>query len=99
MLIKIICQGEELQIQIIKNYQIGIITVVIRKKFIKKKNLLILITILFPTMIFGLNFSLKHDFESINKPLAFYRIHKNQIQKRKMILQAEQFCRWFLKKY
>ncbi len=83
---------------IIKNYQIGIITVVIRKKFIKKKNLFDFNYDLISDYDFGLNFSLKHDFESINKPLAFYRIHKNQIQKRKMILQAEQFCRWFLKK-
>ena len=47
---------------------------------------------------FGLNFSLKHEFDVVNKPLAFYRIHKNQIQKRNMVLQAEQFCKWFSNK-
>ena len=44
---------------------------------------------------FGLNFSLKHEFDVVNKPLAFYRIHKNQIQKRNMVLQAEQFVSGF----
>ena len=83
---------------IIKNYQIGIITVVIRKKFINKKNPFDFKYDLISDYDFGLDFSLKHNFESINKPLAYYRIHKNQIQKRKMILQAEQFCRWFKKK-
>ena len=75
---------------IIKNYKIGIITVVIRKSFISKK-------MPFDSK-YDLNFSLKYEFDVINKPLAFYRIHKNQIQKRKMVLQAEQFCKWFLNK-
>ena len=68
---------------IIKNYQIAILTVVIRKKFIDKKNPFDYKYDLISDYDFGLNFSLKHDFESINKPLAFYRIHKNQIQKKK----------------
>ena len=83
---------------IIKNYQIGIITVVIRKKFINNNITFDSRYDLISDYDFGLNFSLKHNFESINKPLAFYRIHKNQIQKKKMILQAQQFCDWFLKK-
>ena len=83
---------------IIKNYQIGIITVVIRKKFISNNITFDSRYDLISDYDFGLNFSLKHNFESINKPLAFYRIHKNQIQKKKMILQAQQFCDWFLKK-
>ena len=47
---------------------------------------------------FVLNFSLKHDFNVVNQPLAYYRIHENQLQKKKMIIQAKQFCDWFEKK-
>ena len=83
---------------IIKNYKIGIITVVIRKSFINKKMPFDFKYDLISDYDFGLNFSLKYEFDVINKPLAFYRIHENQIQKRKMVLQAEQFCKWFLNK-
>ena len=83
---------------IIKNYKIMILTVVIRKSFISKKMPFDVKYDLLSDYDFGLNFSLKHNFEVINKPLAFYRIHDNQIQKKKMVLQAEQFCKWFLNK-
>ena len=83
---------------IIKNYQIGIITVVIRKSCLNNKMPFDFRYDLLSDYDFGLNFSLKHEFDVVNKPLAFYRIHKNQIQKRNMVLQAEQFCRWFSNK-
>ena len=83
---------------IIKNYQIGIITVVIRKSCLNKKMPFDFRYDLLSDYDFGLNFSLKHEFDVVNKPLAFYRIHKNQIQKRNMVLQAEQFCKWFSNK-
>lgn len=81
--------------QIIKNYQIGILTVIIRKSFLNKKKLFDYKYDLLSDYDFILNFSLKHNFSAVDKPLAFYRIHENQLQKKKMISQAKQFCKWF----
>ena len=83
--------------QIIKNYQIGILTVVLRKSLLNKK-LFDFKYDLLSDYDFVLNFSLKHDFNVVNQPLAYYRIHENQLQKKKMIIQAKQFCEWFEKK-
>ena len=83
---------------IIKNYQIGILTVVLRKSFLIKKNVFDFKYDLLSDYDFILNFSLKHNFDCIDKPLAFYRIHSNQLQKKKMISQAAQFCNWFKNK-
>ncbi len=84
--------------QIIKNYQIGILTVILRKSFLNKKKLFDFKYDLLSDYDFILNFSLKHKFNAVNQPLAFYRIHENQLQKKKMISQAKQFCEWFEKK-
>ena len=84
--------------QIIKNYQVGILTVILRKSFLNKKKLFDFKYDLLSDYDFILNFSLKHSFDVVNQPLAFYRIHENQLQKKKMVFQAKQFCEWFKKK-
>ena len=84
--------------KIIKNYQIGILTVIIRKKFLKKKKIFDPKYDLIADYDFILDFSIYHQFYSVNRPLACYRIHENQLQKKKMILQANQFCKWFKNK-
>ena len=84
--------------QIIKNYQIGILTVILRKSFLNHKKLFDFKYDLLADYDFILKFSLKYKFNAVNKPLAFYRIHENQLQKKKMISQARQFCEWFEKK-
>ena len=82
---------------IIKNYQIGILTVVIRRSLMVKK-LFDYKYDLLSDYDYILHFSLKHSFASIDQPLAFYRIHDDQLQKKKMVTQAKQFCEWFKKK-
>ncbi len=83
---------------IIKKYQVGFVTVVMRKSFLKKTRLFDFKYDLISDYAFILNFSLKYNFIGINKPLASYRIHINQLQKKKIILQAKQYCDWFKKK-
>ena len=83
---------------IIKNYQVAFLTIVIRKKFLNIEKVFDFKYDLISDYDYVLDFSLKHNFKSINKPLAFYRIHIGQLQKIKMISQAEQFCKWFKKK-
>ena len=79
---------------IINNYQVPFLTVVLRKKFINKNKVFDYKYDLLSDYDFVLNFSLKHYFQSINKPLALYRIHDNQLQKIMMFSQADQFCNW-----
>ncbi len=83
--------------EILKNYRVGILTVVIRKSFLPKgkKSLFDIKYDLLADFDFILNFSKKNNFLCINEPLACYRIHEKQLQKVKMIDQAEQFCKWF----
>ncbi len=83
---------------IIKNYQIGILTVVIRKSFLKNNQLFDYKYDLLSDFDFILNFSLKYNFFGINQPLASYRIHPNQLQKENLVLQAKQFCDWVTRK-
>ncbi len=82
---------------IIKNYHVAFLTIVIRKKFIKKKVFDFRYDLI-SDYDYLLDFSLKYNFKSINQPLAFYRIHIDQLQKNNMITQAEQFCDWFVEK-
>ena len=84
--------------KIIKNYQVGFLTVMIRKNLLNKKIVFDYKYDLLSDYDFVLNFSLKHHFHCVDKPLAFYRIHTGQLQKKKMIIQAKQFCQWFKKK-
>lgn len=85
--------------KIIEKYQVGILTVVLRRKFImKQKKIFDYQYDLIADYDFILDFSRKYSFECINQPLAFYRIHKEQLQKKEMIKQAIQFCRWFKNK-
>ncbi len=83
---------------IIRNYQVGFITVVIRKSFLKKTKLFDYNYDLISDYDFILHFSLRYNFIGINKPLANYRIHPDQLQKKKMVNQARQFCKWVEKK-
>ena len=71
---------------------------VLRKSFLNKKKLFDFNYNLLSDYDFILNFSLRHEFYALNKPLAYYRIHVNQLQKKEMNSQARQFCKWFEKK-
>lgn len=82
---------------IIKDYKVGFVTIMLRKSFIKNRPFDYKYDLL-SDYDFILNFSLKHKFSCINKPLAYYRIHDNQFQKRNITIQAKQFCKWYDKK-
>ena len=84
--------------KIIKNYQIGFLTVILRKSFLNKKKLFDFNYNLLSDYDFILNFSLKYEFYGLNQPLACYRIHINQLQKKEIYSQARQFCKWYEKK-
>ena len=83
---------------IVKNYQVGFLTVILRKDFITQKKIFDFKYDLLSDYDFVLHYSLKHDFNCVDEPLAFYRIHNDQLQKKKLVIQAKQFCQWFKNK-
>ena len=85
--------------KIIKDYSVGMLTIIVRKSFVSKmKNIFNYKYDLIADFDFVLNFSLKYDFACINEPLAYYRIHNEQLQKKQMIIQAKQYCKWYKEK-
>tara|TARA_X000001036_G_scaffold108703_1_gene101833 strand:- start:958 stop:1854 length:897 start_codon:yes stop_codon:yes gene_type:complete len=84
---------------IIKDYRVGFISIILRKKFIlRMKKIFDYNYDLISDFDFILHFSIKHKFACINEPLAYYRIHSEQLQKKEMINQANQYCKWYKEK-
>ncbi len=72
------------------------LTVVIRKKFIEDmENVFNTKFDMLSDMDFILRFSKKYDFECVNYPIATYRIHKDQLQNKNFLIQADQFNEWY----
>ena len=81
---------------LLKEYFIGMLTVVIRKKFIEDmENVFNTKFDMLSDMDFILRFSKKYDFECVNYPIATYRIHKDQLQNKNFLIQADQFNEWY----
>ena len=81
---------------LLREYFIGMLTVVIRKKLIEDKESVFNTKFdMLSDMDFILRFSKKHDFECVNNPIATYRIHKDQLQNKNFLIQAEQFNEWY----
>ena len=82
--------------QILNDYPIGILTVMIRSKifnlykFFFNKNYEIIGD-------FDLFFRLsqKFQFQCINKPLAIYHLHKNNLSKKKLNLEIKEIKKWY----
>lgn len=83
--------------QLLKNYNIGWITVAIKKKIFKKKKK-IFNEKLFMISDFDLmlRLSLKYNIFCIQEPLAIYRHHLNQLSRKKFFLQADHFLKWLI---
>ena len=81
---------------LIENYFIGLLTVLIRKDFMKgdleffnsKYNLL-------SDFDYILKFSKKHEIRYVKDNIAIYHQHDNQLQKKYIEKQADQFTDWF----
>ena len=85
--------------EIIKDYKVGLSTVLIRKKSVKNQNKIFNDKYdLISDFDFILHFSKKNYFACVNKPLAYYRIHNNQLQKKELINQAKQYYKWYKEK-
>ena len=66
---------------LLKEYSVGILTVVIKKQFIKNKKAIFDTNFdMLSDMDFILKFSKDHKFSCVQEPVAIYRQHENQLQ-------------------
>jgi glycosyltransferase involved in cell wall biosynthesis len=82
--------------ELLEEYFIGLLTIAIRQKAILKyKEIFNSELNLISDFDFVLNFSLENKIKSIQNPIAVYRLHPGQQQRKSFFLQAEDFCKWF----
>jgi glycosyltransferase involved in cell wall biosynthesis len=79
---------------LLKEYYIGLLTIIVRKSFLKKNAFRVKYNYL-SDLDFVLNFSLKYKFEAIQKPIAVYRQHENQMQRKYYKIKSIQFEKWY----
>jgi len=83
---------------LLKKYSVGMLTVVIRKKFIDdKKDIFDTNFDMLSDMDFILRFSKKYKFDCVQEPLAIYRQHEDQLQNKNIDKQVTQMSEWYEK--
>ena len=83
---------------LLKKYSVGMLTVVIRKKFINdKKDIFDTNFDMLSDMDFILRFSKKYKFDCVQEPLAIYRQHEDQLQNKNIDKQVAQMSKWYEK--
>ena len=83
---------------LLKKYSVGMLTVVIRKKFINdKKDIFDTNFDMLSDMDFILRFSKKYKFDCVQEPLAIYRQHEDQLQNKNIDKQVTQMSEWYEK--
>ena len=82
---------------LLNDFKMPILTTLIRKKILKKYKFDKKYNIIGDFDLFT-KISLKEKILSTQEPLAYYRIHSEQLQKKEMINQANQYCKWYKEK-
>lgn len=94
---KILPQGK-ITNYLLKNYVVGMATIIVRKKFLINKKVFNPKYNMLSDYIFVLNFSKNYKFKCVQEPLAFYRYHNNQMSKKYYSLSVMQHLRWITSK-
>lgn len=83
---------------LIKNYNVGILTAVIKKKILSKEKLIFnnKYNIIGDFDLF-LKLSKKYIFKAVQNPVATYRIHNNNLSIKKKSIAIKEFKNWFNK--
>ena len=82
--------------ELLENYPVGLLTIMIRKKFIKNKQDIFKVKYNYlGDLDFVLRFSLKHKFAAVQECVGIYRQHDNQMQKKNFKLKSFQFSKWY----
>lgn len=81
---------------LLKNYPIGLLTIMIRKKFIQKEKEIFKVKYNYlGDLDFVLRFSLKYKFAAVQECIGVYRQHSNQMQKKNFKTKSIQFSKWY----
>ena len=81
---------------LLKNYPVGLLTIMIRKKFIKKEKEIFKVKYNYlGDLDFVLRFSLKYKFAAVQECIGVYRQHNNQMQKKNFKTKSIQFSKWY----
>ena len=81
---------------ILEKYSVGLLTIVIRKAFIKREKEIFKVKYNYlGDLDFVLRFSLKYKFDAVQKPVGLYRQHENQMQIKFHKTKATQFNKWY----
>ncbi len=81
--------------ELIKSYNVGILTAVIKKKFIhKKKKIFNDKYNIIGDFDFFLKLSQKYKFNVIQEPVATYRVHDNNLSKLKKDIEIKEYEHW-----
>ena len=82
--------------QLLQSYPVGLLTIVIRKSFLKKEKEIFRVKYNYlGDLDFVLRFSLKHKFEAVQKPIGMYRQHENQMQRKYFKTKSIQLKNWY----
>ena len=76
-------------------YGVGLLTIVLRKKFKNKKQNFKTQYNYLGDLDFVLRFSLKHKFAAVQKIIGIYRQHENQMQRKHYKTKSDQFSKWY----
>ena len=82
---------------LLKDYKVGLLTIMIRKNSIEDiKNVFKVNYDLLADFDFVIRFSFKFKFDCIQEPIAIYRQHNNQLQRKLFDKQVDQLENWVL---
>lgn len=80
---------------LLKSYNVGLLTILIRKKFLQKNKKIFNPKFnMLADFIFILNFSLNYRFDCVQEPLATYRYHFNQMSLKYSAASTSQHLKW-----
>ncbi len=82
---------------LLKFYPVGLLTIMLRKKFLKGPKVFKTKYNYLGDLDFVLRFSLRYKFAAVQKIVGIYRQHENQMQKKFYEEKAKQFSRWYKK--
>ena len=82
--------------ELLQSYPVGLLTIMLRRNFLKKEKDIFRVKYNYlGDLDFVLRFSLKHKFEAVQEPIAQYRQHENQMQRKYYKTKSIQFNNWY----
>ena len=80
---------------LLKDYKVGLLTIMLRKKFLNKARIFKTQYNFLADLDFVLRFSLKYKFAGVQEVVGIYRQHENQMQKKYFKEKSVQFSAWY----